>query len=62
MNLTTYYWEADGLASGRFQALNDAHALRLASERKDLLCLYKESDTADGLPFIILYEKIKDSE
>lgn len=55
--MTWYYWEEDGPASGKFQASNDAEALQRVSKRSNLLCLYKESDTPDGTPFVMVFER-----
>ena len=55
---TTYYYEVKGQTFDRlgpysFQAPNDASAIkRMRSEVREVLILYKESDTPNGLPFI----------
>lgn len=53
--MTIYYWEGNGPTSGIFQAANDDEALQKISKQK-LLCLYKESNTPDGTPFIMVWE------
>lgn len=54
--MKTYYWEGpvDSPDCGRFGAKNDAEAL--AKMPKDSICLYRESNTKDGLPFVFLYD------
>ncbi len=48
-----YYWETE-TGSGSFYAASDEEAL----SRKPVGCwvLYKENNTPDGTPFIILFE------
>lgn len=48
-----YYWETEN-ANGRLRASSDEEALD--NKPENCWVLYKESDTEDGLPFIILYE------
>ena len=59
--MITYYWEGLGLNPsnhGQFEADSDEEALKLRN--LDLTwCLYKESNTPDGTPFIMLYENDK---
>jgi hypothetical protein len=59
--LTTYYVETEGQYCGELLlAANDEDAL--LKMPKDTICLYKESDTPDGLPFIFIYERNKTNE
>jgi hypothetical protein len=62
--MTTYYWETDRSSrGGQFEAENDQQAIarmqRIMNARLNdtLLCLYKESDTANGRPFIVVLDK-----
>jgi hypothetical protein len=50
-----YYYELKN-GSGKINAKNDIVAITSITQRfQDLLCIYKESDTEDGTPFIIIY-------
>jgi hypothetical protein len=62
-----YYYElheetqvrnAQNKGHGEIQAENDAAAVAhlLQQFERELLCVYKENDTKDGTPFIIIYE------
>ncbi len=52
---TTYYWEGRSLGRhGLFQAKTDEEAIQRVPS--DCILLYKESDTADGTPFIVVLE------
>lgn len=53
--MTTYYYECVS-SHGEFLATSDDEAKRHVANWSTLECLYKESDTRDGLPFIILKE------
>lgn len=53
MDRTTYYWEADN-SHGQYQADDDASAIEV--KPKGCITLYKESDTKDGTPFIIVWD------
>lgn len=56
--MTVYYYEnEDGYSPlfGRFNVENDEIAKKLIPETT--LILYKESETNDGTPFIVVYEK-----
>lgn len=56
--MTTYYWEKPfGCRPdhGQFEAYHDQEALEKRPGKAILL--YRESDTEDGMPFVILYEK-----
>ena len=59
--MTTYYYETDSRVSwgghGSFQAENDQLALDVFPSKEKLLVLYKEADTPDGTPFIIIWER-----
>lgn len=48
-----YYWETIN-SSGQFRAGSDQEALKKMPS--DCLALYRESDTEDGLPFIMVHE------
>jgi hypothetical protein len=50
-----YYYETTD-SHGRLKAASDEEVKLLASKITNLVCLYKESDTPDGTPFIILLE------
>jgi len=56
-----YYYELkDDSLGGEFVAVTDAEARRrgllTAEKKKDtLLTIYRESDTKDGLPFIVIW-------
>jgi len=51
-----YYWETE-LRNGRIVAKNDREALRKLLTKSHLLCIYKESDTKDGRPYLIVWER-----
>lgn len=51
---TIYYYETPN-RHGRITAANDDEAL--AKKPSNCIVLYKENDTEDGTPFIIIYEK-----
>jgi len=55
----TYYFELDVGVGGpyKFQAESDTEAVEHLKGRKNLLILYRESDTEDGTPFVTLWEK-----
>ena len=54
--MQTYYYEyRDDMKSGTVQANTDEEALALVRD-KNLLVLYKESDSIDGRPYIIVKE------
>ncbi|MCK9458254.1 MAG: hypothetical protein M0R80_01210 [Proteobacteria bacterium] len=55
--MTTYYWEADS-GSGQFRAKDDFEARR--RRRSDCIVLYKENDTPNGDPFIIVWDNKMD--
>jgi hypothetical protein len=57
----TYYYETD-MSHGHSQFSNDEHAKNtlLYLFNKRLMVIYKESNTQNGLPFIIVYERKKD--
>ncbi|MHC4188443.1 MAG: hypothetical protein ACYSUB_02040 [Planctomycetota bacterium] len=54
----TYYWESAG-DCGDFPAVSAAEARRKLHclDLVDPCILYRENDSADGLPFIIVWEK-----
>lgn len=53
--MNTYYWEGQHLERhGDFTAESDEEAIKRAEGILELVCLYRESDTEDGLPFIDL--------
>jgi len=53
-----YYYELSG-GNGRIDAENDVAAVASLTQRyPNLLCIYKESDTEDGTPFIMVYEVV----
>lgn len=52
--MTTYYWESDN-NSGKFDANNDVEAI--SKIRQEWIVVYKESDSTDGQPFIVIHEK-----
>ena len=54
-----YYWETEN-SHGQYRAENDEKALEKMP--KNCWILYKESDTKDGQPFIILYEYKEENE
>ena len=49
-----YYWESAN-DYGEYKAASDEVALKLMHE--NTILLYRESDTTDGMLFVILYEK-----
>ena len=53
-----YYWESED-DNGRFYASDDSDAINFIKKFKhiQLLAIYKESPTPDGLPFIIVWKK-----
>ena len=55
----TYYFELNGFGHGERNFANDqeAKAYLLEKQQYDLVCIYKESDSPDGLPFIMVWEK-----
>jgi hypothetical protein len=54
--MKTYYWESDNNDNrGQFQADTDQEAIE--EMPKNTLILYKESDTVDGIPFIVVFYK-----
>lgn len=53
--LITYYWEGPGTLHGRLKAVSDAQALRMRPKHATLL--YRESNTCDGRPFVVLFER-----
>jgi hypothetical protein len=54
---TTYYWESE-YSHGTFIANNDNEAIQMISDTTSIT-LYKESDTLDGTPFIIILDNLK---
>lgn len=58
-----YYYELEDTSCGPFEyrSSGDAKTINFLKETyKDvLLCVYTESDTPDGTPFIMLYDKNK---
>ena len=49
-----YYWESDR-SNGTFLAENDIEAKKRKAKlqkTKNILIVYRESDTKDGLPFV----------
>ena len=60
--MITYYYEFvyDVGGCGHFQQKSDEDALEFVKDwinKGWLMCLYKESETDNGLPFIMLWEK-----
>jgi hypothetical protein len=53
--MTTYYFETEN-GSGKYEAENDQIAIDKAREIKNLLVMYRESNSADGTPLVILVE------
>lgn len=53
-----YYWESE-LDNGQIVSENDEEAIKQLRHKSDLLCIYKESDTKDGTPFLLIWEKSK---
>lgn len=53
--MTDYYYETTK-RNGYFQAESDEAALERVKDIANLLILYKESDTINGTPFIVLKE------
>lgn len=52
-----YYYERR-TKNGRLLALDDAIVKRvLINKYPDLLCIYRESDTQNGQPFIMVWER-----
>jgi hypothetical protein len=55
-----YYWESD-FRYGEFKAESDQKAIEKAFKKMyggdQLLVVYKESETDDGTPFIVVWEK-----
>ena len=55
--MKTYYYEVkDKDTGGEFKAPNDQTALEESKKINNLELLYRESDSPDGLPFVILFE------
>lgn len=54
-----YYYEFNEAMGGpyRFQAESDAKAIESMKDVKNLLILYRESDTEDGTSFVTLWER-----
>jgi len=61
--MRTYYFELDNTIGGpyRFQVESDTEAVERVKGKKNLLILYRESDTEDGTPFVTLWEKEESS-
>lgn len=57
MKKTIYYYETDR-RHGRFNAIDDKEAIDKLMYKNPMV-IYKESDTPDGTPFIIIYERSK---
>jgi hypothetical protein len=55
--MTIYYYETFA-SHGEIKAVDDSAALKHLAEQfgVNLMCVYKESDTPDGTPFIMLYD------
>ena len=53
-----YYWESE-LDNGQIVSENDYEAIKQLRHKSDLLGIYKESDTKDGTPFLLIWEKSK---
>jgi hypothetical protein len=53
-NVSLYYYEGD-FGYGSFVAESDENAR--ANVRADIQTVYRESDTADGRPFIVVYTR-----
>jgi len=60
---TFYYWETENF-TGAFVCYSDSEAMNHMREllhskphMLPLLCVYKENDTQDGTPFIMVWEK-----
>jgi hypothetical protein len=57
-----YYYYEQEVGYGEFKSNSDNEAKNriheFNSKENSLLVLYRESDTLDGLPFVILYKKI----
>ena len=51
-----YYWESDE-RSGQSRFESDAHAIKGLATIQNLLIIYKEADTQDGTPFVIVWER-----
>jgi len=55
--MTTYYYETSGLYRdkdyGQYEAENDGQAIAMMPE--GTIILYRESDTPDGTPFIVVW-------
>jgi hypothetical protein len=58
-----YYYYEQEVGYGEFKSVNDNEAKKripeFNSKKNPLLVLYRESDTLDGLPFVILYKKVE---
>jgi hypothetical protein len=54
--MITYYWESEE-SFGNFVAENDEAAINNAFDIPKLMVIYKEFDSEDGTPFIIVWEQ-----
>lgn len=54
--IAMYYWESDE-RSGQSRFESDAHAIKGLATIQNLLIIYKEADTQDGTPFVIVWER-----
>jgi hypothetical protein len=50
-----YYWESSE-SCGQFLASNDQDAIEIAKQIPNLLVVYKESVSSDGIPYNIILE------
>lgn len=54
-----YYWEKESGFGGPYKArfTSDQAAIEWLTKVPNLLMIYKESNTVDGMPFIAVWEK-----
>ncbi|MEK6832786.1 MAG: hypothetical protein AABY32_01970 [Nanoarchaeota archaeon] len=52
---TCYYWESES-DHGNVYASSDEEAINITKENANLVIIYKESKTDDGLPFITVWK------
>lgn len=57
--MTEYYFETDNSSGKCKSSQPDEHIIKKMKETfgTALMCVYKESDSKDGMPFIMLYER-----
>lgn len=51
-----YYYETE-FSDGHCRFKDDQTAIEYLTSLPSLVCIYKESDTEDGIPFIMVWEK-----